>query len=296
LSDIGTDLAGNLQDPTGGGDIGTLFGREGDRLLVNGRTRPTLTVRPGLVLRLRLVNTARSRYYQLALAGHRFRRIGGDGGLIEYPVDSDTVVLAPAERADVLLVPEGEPGSVLSVRWVAYDRGFGSTYNRPDEPVFYLKLAERAELTQALPTTSRTIEPLDLAGATPIDLRFTDAIEAERLVMGINDVPFSRAEPVRGALGETQVWSLTNEMDFAHPFHLHGFFFQVLDANDAPVRPLEWKDTVDVPVGQSRRIAVRYDERPGMWMFHCHILDHADAGMMGMLDLAEHATGHAAQH
>ncbi len=74
-------------------------------------------------------------------------------------------------------------------------------------------------------------------------------------------------------------------MQFAHPFHLHGFFFQPLDDAGQPVRPLEWKDTIDVPVNSTRRFAVRFDDRVGMWMFHCHILDHADAGMMGMLDL-----------
>jgi FtsP/CotA-like multicopper oxidase with cupredoxin domain len=50
---------------------------------------------------------------------------------------------------------------------------------------------------------------------------------------------------------------------------------------------LEWRDTVDVPVQGTTMLAVKFDERPGMWMFHCHILDHADAGMMGMVDLHE---------
>jgi FtsP/CotA-like multicopper oxidase with cupredoxin domain len=53
-----------------------------------------------------------------------------------------------------------------------------------------------------------------------------------------------------------------------------------------PQDPIEWRDTVNVPVKKQIKIAVRYDARPGMWMFHCHILDHADAGMMGMLHLA----------
>jgi len=77
-------------------------------------------------------------------------------------------------------------------------------------------------------------------------------------------------------------------MDFAHPFHLHGFFFQVLDTSGVAPSVLEWKDTANVPVGGALRFIVRYDERPGMWMFHCHILDHADGGMMGMLMLEHH--------
>ncbi|WP_437984839.1 multicopper oxidase domain-containing protein [Sorangium sp. So ce117] len=103
--------------------------------------------------------------------------------------------------------------------------------------------------------------------------------------MGINGVPSWEAEPLVAAVGETAVWTIENTMEFDHPFHLHGFFFQVLGADGQPVRPLAWKDTVNVPVDGAARFAVRYDNRPGMWMFHCHILDHADAGMMGMLQV-----------
>ena len=66
-----------------------------------------------------------------------------------------------------------------------------------------------------------------------------------------------------------------------HPFHLHGFFFQVIDEKGLPVRPLAWKDTVNIPMKTTARLLVKFDERPGEWMFHCHILDHADGGLMG---------------
>ena len=74
-----------------------------------------------------------------------------------------------------------------------------------------------------------------------------------------------------------------NETDFAHPFHLHGYFFQVLDDARVP----EWKDTISVPSKSELKIAVKFDERPGMWMYHCHILDHAEAGMMGHLHVID---------
>ena len=81
---------------------------------------------------------------------------------------------------------------------------------------------------------------------------------------------------------------MQNTFDWAHPFHLHGFFFQVLDVNGIPPAVREWRDTVNVPVGATVRLAVVFDERAGMWMFHCHILDHSDAGMMGMVYLNGH--------
>ena len=82
------------------------------------------------------------------------------------------------------------------------------------------------------------------------------------------------------------MWTIKNVTAFDHPFHLHGFFFQQLDV------PLAWKDTINVPKKGSVRVAVHFDERPGMWMMHCHILDHAEAGMMGMVHLTPTAHGH----
>jgi FtsP/CotA-like multicopper oxidase with cupredoxin domain len=92
-------------------------------------------------------------------------------------------------------------------------------------------------------------------------------------------VPYWQAKPLEIALGDTEVWRIVNNTDFSHPFHMHGYFFQVLDENRVP----EWKDTVNVPTKSELTIAVRFDERPGSWMYHCHILDHAEAGMMGHL-------------
>jgi FtsP/CotA-like multicopper oxidase with cupredoxin domain len=213
--------------------------------------------------------------------------IGGDGGLLEQPIDSDTIVLAPAERADVVLVPQGDIGSEVPVRWVAFDRGFGTTVGRPDEDIFYLHFVDTPQLpAETLPSTARVIEPLVTRGAAEVKLDLMQVSSAP-LQLGINGVPAAQAAPLRAAAGQTQIWAITNDpkMQFAHPFHLHGFFFQPLDDEGQPVRPLEWKDTINVPVNSTRRFAVRFDERVGMWMFHCHILDHADAGMMGMLDL-----------
>ncbi|HZF32030.1 MAG TPA: multicopper oxidase domain-containing protein [Gammaproteobacteria bacterium] len=128
----------------------------------------------------------------------------------------------------------------------------------------------------------RAIEPLDPAGATRRTIALTISVAAHEIEMGINGVPHSRAQPIEAKLGTTEVWTIVNDTDFAHPFHVHGYFFQVLDAARVP----EWKDTVDVPARSRLEIAIRFDERPGVWMYHCHILDHADAGMMGHIHVS----------
>ena len=104
--------------------------------------------------------------------------------------------------------------------------------------------------------------------------------------MGINGVSSSMSGAVHAQVGTSQILDVRNLTPYSHPFHLHGFFFQPLDGNGAPVVPLRAKDTLDVPALSSVKLAVHYDDRPGMWMFHCHILDHSEAGMVGTLHVA----------
>lgn len=285
LSDIALQEDGAFQPPDAGGNLGTLFGREGNILLVNGKQNPILRARPGLPQRWRIINAAKARYFQLGLEGHTFTRIGGDGGLLQAPETLTNPVIIPGERADLIVTPQGPPGSEQTVYWVPYDRGWGTAFARENEPLFTIRFEGEPAPPRPLPVLDRRIEPIPTEGATPIDIRLTTlTTEDGGLEMGINDIPFSRAEPIEARLHETQVWTVSNTFEFAHPFHLHGFFFQVLE----PARPLEWKDTIDVPVDQTIKFVVRYEDRPGMWMFHCHLLDHADAGMMGMLMLMDH--------
>jgi FtsP/CotA-like multicopper oxidase with cupredoxin domain len=287
LSDIAVEEDGRLRPHDVGGNLGTLFGREGDVVLVNGRANPVLVGRVGRPQRWRIVNAAKSRYFQLALEGHRFTRIGGDGGLMARPIESERLVVIPGERADVVVVPRGAPGQEIPLRWVPYDRGYGSAFARPEVDVLRFRLAaEPPETPPPWRAPERRIVPIDTTGATPVEIKFTRADVNGKFALGVNGKPAGMDAPFHGRVGETQVWTIGNTIDWDHPFHLHGFFFQVLDADGRPAEPLEWKDTVNIPVKKTVKVAIRYDGRPGMWMFHCHILDHADAGMMGMLHLA----------
>lgn len=289
LSDMAVNDDGQLQAPDSGGDLATLFGREGQLILVNGKIKPTLHVRPGTRLRLRVLNAAKSRYFQLALAAHSFLEIGSDGGLLSAPRSVERPVLGPAERADLLLNVARTPGANYPLRWVPFDRGYGSTEFRVEEIIAQISVEGEELVPPALPSISRSIAPLPTADAEPISLRLTQSATTGVLQLGINDVPSWRATPLLAKVGATQLFTIDNEMDWAHPFHLHGFFFQVLRPDGSPDLPIAWKDTVQVPVKGRVKLVVRYDDRPGMWMFHCHVLDHADAGMMGMIDLeAEH--------
>jgi FtsP/CotA-like multicopper oxidase with cupredoxin domain len=288
LSDIGIDAHGMLDSPDSGGSTGMAFGREGGYVLVNGKVNPRLVARSGAPQRWRIVNTAKSRFFQIDLDGQKFTRIGGDGGLLEHPVVVDTLVLAPGERADVIVTPKLKPGSELQILSFPFNRGYGSVEYRAAEQLITLAIDTAPPYEgPPVPQTHRTIAPISTAGATPVDIEFTLAQRPDgTFEYGINGSPFAARHPISAKPGETQVWTIVNKTKWSHPFHLHGFFFQVLDENGQHVTPLEWKDTVNVPLEQTLKLVVRYDEdRPGSWMYHCHILDHADGGLMGMVDV-----------
>jgi len=296
LSDIGFDKKGVLDSPTSGGSTAMVFGREGDYVLVNGRVRPRIAARSGARQRWRIVNAARSRYFQLELDDTSFTQIGGDGGLQERPEQLETVLLAPGERVDAIVTPTAAAGRELVLRALLFDRGYGSVEYRQPEELLTMAMSNDAPVLQgSLPKIHRTIEPLAIEGATPVSVTLGLGQKSDRAYeYQINGVPFLKDKPLHAAPGETQVWTVVNDTKWSHPFHLHGFFFQVLDDRGHAVRPLAWKDTVNVPYGKTARFAVRFDDRPGSWMFHCHILDHADGGLMGSVIVGDStATTHA---
>jgi len=284
LSDIGVENDGTMSDPESGGTVGMAFGREGNIQLVNGRTDSVLAARPGAWQRWRVVNAAKTRYFQLVLGRDTtFTRIGGDGGLQEFPTTTGTLVLAPGERADVLVKPLALNEKELEVMNFLPDRGYGTVAYRPIETIFKIVAFGSPEIKAApLPAISRAIAPLTTENATPVrvELNLTQDSDTAAFEYDINGKPFQRATPMRAKLGETQLWTVVNTTLWSHPLHLHGYFFQVLDKDGKLSHPIAWKDTVDVPFMSTVQLLVRFEDRPGQWMVHCHILDHAEGGLM----------------
>lgn len=290
LSDIDANESGVLRDPEDTGKYRFAFGLEGDEVLVNGRTLPRLLARPGAAQRWRIVNAAKARYFELELpapsdGGAPFVVLGGDGGLNEYAVKRETVVVAPGERLDVIVTPDGTPGSDVMVRSLPFGRGYGSQYVQIKE-LFTIGFVGTSAPSVPLASGRREIEALSRTGATDVHLDLSLVqLDAEQIEYRINGAPMATVKPIRAVLGETQIWTISNQTSWSHPFHLHGFFFQRLDERGEPVRPLAWKDTIDIPFNETVRIVVRFDDRPGSWMVHCHILDHAEGGLMTTVEL-----------
>jgi FtsP/CotA-like multicopper oxidase with cupredoxin domain len=282
LSDIGFNARGELEPADSGGSAGMVFGREGDYVLANGRHHPVLRARSGAPQRWRIVNAAKSRFFYLDMDGQEFTVIGVDGGLHERPVKTDILLITTGERVDVIVTPTGTPGTPLPLRAMLYNRGYGSVEYRSVEEVLTIEFTDQPPVTAKPVAVSHTMTAPSAEGATRVDMVLTlPPMQNNVSEFRINGVPYWKAKPFVAKLGEKQIWVVKNDSDWDHPYHLHGFFFHVLDENNQPVRPLALKDTVNVPMKSTVRLLVHFDERPGEWMIHCHILDHAEGGLMG---------------
>ena len=257
-------------------------GREGDVFFVNGRTLPTLSIRPGELMRLRFINAAAARVLKLAIPGQKLIHVGDDGGLFEKPRQVDDLLLANSERVEVL-VRGGEPGSRTMLRTLPYDRY--DTQTRPEDWDQPRDLVEIRTTTD--PPVPTAIVPAAMRIVRPIDRRVIAARRTIVFAQGMinNKQMDMKRVDIRGRLGTTEIWQIENVVGMDHPFHLHGFQFQVLDRDGVPEPYLSWKDSVNVPKHSKVRIVVKFDDYAGKWMFHCHILDHEDMGMMGILEL-----------
>ena len=266
-------------------------------MLVNGRKRATLSVRDGALQRWRIVNAAKSRYFQLQLDNLQpFLLIGVDGGRLEYSVERQLVVLAPGERADLLVAPRVEAGRGLTLMTIPFDRGYGSTeFRSSDDLIVFNRASLPSVPVAAFPKLTRDIPAMTTAGARPINIELVMTKAHGVAAFDIKGGPFWRDTSVRAELGEKQLWTIANKAVWAHPIHLHGFFFQEVDEQGVPVSPRAWKDTIHVPAESTKRFLVKLD-RPGSWMYHCHILDHAEAGLMSTVDVGVATDSAAAGH
>jgi len=279
-ADGSIDLA-EPQSPQGRIDFEN--GREGDVLFVNGQIVPAIRLRPGETQRWRVVNASAARVYRLALPGVEILHVGSDGGLFERPVPVDEILVANSERVELLVRGTGTPGSRTLLQDLPYDRYIPQTrpadWEQTRELLSVQYTDEPPASPAAIPATLRHVEPLDTTHvATTRVMVLTQGFINNR-AMDMNRVD------EHGSLGTTEIWEIDNLVGMDHPFHLHGFRFQVLDRNGVPEPYRSWKDTVNVPEHESVRIVVRFEDYAGKWMFHCHILEHEENGMMGILEI-----------
>jgi spore coat protein A, manganese oxidase len=257
-------------------------GVQGDTILVNGAPWPFLEV-SNTRYRFRFLNASNRRVYQLELdppppEGAAFIQIGSDGGLLERPLSHQTLHIAQAERFDVVIDFAMYPvGTNVVLR--------NSSANGPTGQVMQFRVVRDERDDTAIPPQLSEIEHLDPAMATITrQFKVTRGPNVNGMTTWrINDQLFdpNRVE-VRPRLGDIEIWEFTSETD--HPMHIHLAPFQVLSRSLGGNQPGSydngWKDTVSTRAGERTKVVIRFDGYQGLYIFHCHNLEHEDMGMM----------------
>jgi spore coat protein A, manganese oxidase len=251
----------------------------GDTIVVNGTVSPRFAVRRALY-RLRFLNASNAREYRLELGGGAtMTQIAGDGGLLEAPVPRTAVPLGPAERIDVVAdFRRVRSGAQLELTNAL---GTGST-----RTVMRFDVTGRSTDSGRLPAQLRPREAIPAPSVTRRwDLNFSTSGTPEWQISGMGfDMERIDARP---ALGTTERWLFVNVSHRAHPMHLHGMHFRVLDRSTGALDPGEhaWKDTVMVRADETVVVQPRFAPYPGRYVFHCHNMEHQERAMMLQMEV-----------
>jgi len=291
-------------------------GMHGDTILVNGTWQPAFQPTTRLV-RFRLLNGANARSFTFAFSdGRQFSQVASDGGLLAHPVALSNLELAPGERAEIIAdFSDGRDVTLVSLPQQNSFPVFQGAMSR----IMRSLNAQSFDLLHISPAATlqdNATLPLQLAAIGRPVISEQMQVRQLRLSMGFGSRSGEDRGPGTGArtglggghggghssingrmmdidfinetvpVNTTEIWELTNDSPMAHPFHIHHGQFQILDRNGRlpPANELGWKDTVKVGSGELVRIVMRFEDFPdesNPYMYHCHILEHEDQGMMG---------------
>jgi len=284
-------------------------GRVGNTVTINGRIPDTFEVRKGERIRLRLVNAANARIFGLDFSEHNPVVIALDGQPVSPHTPRDgRILLGPAMRADLILDMPHDPGFRSTVTDVFYrDR----EYRFID--IQYLETPLRKQTPNwPMELESNPLPEPDLNDSIRHEVQFTGGMMGGMVLKQMGIEPKNNAdgktESMMSMMHSNKIWfingvaaeghvmepmltlqrnrhyiiDMTNATAWHHPMHLHGHSFRVLTRNGKPTRYQEWQDTVLMAPRERVEIALVADN-PGDWMFHCHVLEHMAAGMMGVI-------------
>jgi blue copper oxidase len=274
------------------------YGARGDTIVVNGAIAPVAKVPSGLI-RLRLLNAANAQNFDLRFKDRRtFHVIASDGGFLSAPVAATQLIISPAERFEILV--DFADGKAVALE-TGPDKEMGE-FGRlaADGSADYVAVMQfeptpKASLVKRVP--NRLIEPATATEGRAVRRRqfvLDSGLCASRqqagphtdmpALIGINGKAFDSGRiDVEAKLGTTEIWEITS-IGMAHPFHVHGALFRLLSIEGAPppAHLIGWKDTVLVE--DKAELLVAFNQpatREHPFMYHCHILEHEDAGLMG---------------
>lgn len=270
-------------------DMAKLMGRFGNLLMLNGRHYRTISVESGQSLLLPLVNASNARFWDVYLEGHTMDVVGTDGGWLAEPYAVDHLVVSPGERWIVRIDLAGEPGSsvrLMNKRFQLHEDGASMVDVDPigeeDHEVATVQFGDTP--VSGTPWVQPTADVPTWTGATEVlGHHWVLDENMEQSTVSIDGTTYPNVPEVMVDANVETTFELENASEMHHPFHIHGNRFQVVDVGGEAIPAGQgWKDTFDIPPRTTVTLVSPLDN-PGEWMYHCHILEHADDGMAGLM-------------
>ncbi|MFF3910561.1 multicopper oxidase family protein [Streptomyces sp. NPDC001848] len=250
---------------------------------VNGQLNPTIRIRPGETQLWRLANTSANIYYKVHLQGQKFHVIAHDGTPVDRIWTADSLLLAAGARFDVLV--RGGPAGRTQLQTLAYQTGPGGN-SFPQTTLATLASQGPPMLAAALPTTpfAPTVDLSHEPIATRRTVVFSENKAGTKFYINGKQFDPNRVD-VRAKLNTVEEWTVVNESNEEHSFHVHTNHFQLMSINGRPHHGHGLQDVASVPAKGRFVIRMRFKDYTGKTVLHCHILNHEDAGMMAVLDI-----------
>ncbi|MGK0716320.1 multicopper oxidase family protein [Leucobacter sp. W1153] len=299
-SDGGSPRVVLVSDTTfvGGGVVAVnqaqrMMGRTGETLLTNGQVAPELRGLTGSAQRLLLINACASRYLDLSFAGFDATLQGTDSMPLAEPRSVDRVLLAPGNRADVTVTI---PAAATELVAASFDRGrmgmgmMGGQSTAGADAVVLTALPDAAISAPRIRQNDTVAHP-DLRTREPNGVRTITMSMGMgggggggmQFVLDGREYSHDRVDQTV-QLGTMEEWTIVNDSPMAHPFHLHIWPMQVIRESGSETSGIDLRDVVHVPEFSSVTVRINFDRFPGRTVYHCHILDHEDLGMMGIIE------------
>lgn len=249
-----------------------IHGKSGGYLMVNGIVSPFVEIPQGFT-RLRVINGSNATNYNIDLQGKTFYQIGSDGGLLNSPLEMKKLTLSPGERAELLV-----DSKTLKDKDYLYVNGTKALELRKTKKKGVTQLPK---ILAEIPKITEDLSKLETREFVLKTTSKSNTINGEEYDMEKTNFQVEK--------GKKEIWSITNSngmMDMPHPFHVHGAQFRVIERNEKvpPLNEQGWKDTINLNAGDNVKILIEY-KTDGITIYHCHILEHEEMGMMGQFEI-----------
>jgi hypothetical protein len=251
-----------------------MHGRSGPNTLVDGVLLPSFKSSGSAIERWRIINSCVSQYQTISIPGAEIWQVASDSSRLPKPTRINSITLTPGQRTEILI---SAPKSGIYVVQNEIQSLAKLEFSTKSDAVSAVSLLPYVPIVKVDKKRPIKVEGsgMGMMGGMNHEASFTfdgKAFDPNRIDQSVK-------------FGSTEEWTISNTSSMHHPFHLHAWPFQVSD--DGSGKALEgWHDTINLPSGKRVKIRIPFEDIKGTTVYHCHILDHEDAGMMGIVKVS----------